>query len=410
MKNAKRSMAGLLILMSAVFLQCSGWAGEYTDKSYHGDEGHYYKHPSQGSFTGPFDYGSKVEQAPAPAPRIEPGKCNCFTFDATKSFDPEKQKLTYLWNFGDGQTSDQPVVQHCYDKAGNYTVSLTVKDSSGMTCDTGVTETKVDANFPPTASIQDVKACVGEAVTLDGSASTGSGPLNYKWDFGDGTAGDGARVTHAYEKGGQYRVRLVVDDGKNTACSTAAGSAVATIGDRPTVNLQGPASICVGRVAAFDSQASGVSKLHWDFGDGSTWDGGSKASHSYAKPGDYTVSVTGDNGQGLSCSVAVSNARIKVSGSPTADAGQNLACCVGKSVSFDGSKSASADGSALSYHWDFGDGGTADTVQATHSYDKPGTYRVVLTVKDGSGSDCSSAASSFVANVNEKPTAVIEVK
>ena len=93
-----------------------------------------------------------------------------------------------------------------------------------------------------------------------------------------------------------------------------------------------------------------------------------------------------------------------------ADAGKNLACCVNKITSFDGSGSSSADGSALSYHWDFGDGATADTAQATHAYDKIGTYRVVLTVKDGSGSECGTATSSFVAVVNAEPTAVIEVK
>jgi PKD repeat protein len=205
-------------------------------------------------------------------------------------------------------------------------------------------------------------------------------------------------------------VGLVVDDGKATSCSTAAASAVAFIGDRPSVALQGAQTICVNRVAGFDAQAMGVSKISWDFGDASTWEGGSKASHAYAKPGDYTVTVTADNGQGLPCSVVVSSAKIKVFGSPIADAGQNLVCCVGKVSNFDGSKSASADGSALSYHWDFGDGATADTVQATHAYEKPGSYRVILSVKDSSGSECGTATSSFVANVSAQPQAVIEIK
>ena len=410
MRNSKKGIAVLLSLAGLVFFQYSGWAGEYTDKSYHGDEGHVYKHPKQGSFTGPFDYGSKTEESPAPAPSVPTGKCNCFTFDATKSFDPQREKLTYLWNFGDGQTSDQPVVQHCYEKAGDYSVSLTVKNSSGMPCDSNLANTKVSANFPPTAVVKDTKACVGENVTFDGSESAGSSALNYKWDFGDGATGDGARASHTYEKPGHYRVSLVVNDGKNTSCSAAAASATAMIGDRPSVSLKGPESLCLGRSASFDAQATGVSKLHWDFGDGSTWDGGSNASHAYAKPGTYTVTVTADNGEGLSCSVAVSSAKIRINGSPTADAGQNLACCVGKVTTFDGSKSASADGSALTYHWDFGDGATADTVQATHAYDKPGAYRVVLNVKDGSGSDCGVATSSFVANVNGEPQAVIQVK
>ena len=410
MKTTSRGISAVLLFAGLVFFQYQGWAGEYTDKSYHGDEGHVYKHPKQGSFTGPFDYGSKELDAPAPAPHLQAGKCNCFTFNGTKSSDPDQQKLTYLWNFGDGQTSDQPIVQHCYEKAGDYTVTLTVKDSSAMSCDTGTTTTKVSANFPPSAVVRDVKACSGENVTFDGSSSTGSGPLNYKWDFGDGTAGEGEKASHAYEKPGHYRVSLVVNDGKNTSCSSAAGSAVAVVGGRPSVSLKGPETLCIGRSAAFDAQASGVSKLHWDFGDGSTWDGGSSAGHAYTKPGTYSVTVTADNGEGLSCSVAVSSAKIKVSGTPIADAGKNLVCCVGKVTEFDGSKSASADGSALTYHWDFGDGVSADTIQATHTYEKPGAYRVVLTVKDSSGSDCGTATSSFVANVNGEPSAIIEIK
>ena len=403
----KQRWAVFAAVLGAVALCGNVWAGEYTDKDYHSDAGHVYKHPGQGSFTGPFDYGSQEE---APAPKVEAGKCNQFTFDATRSSDPDRQKLSYLWNFGDGQTSDQPVVTHTFDKAGEYSVTLTVKDNSGMACDTGLSNTKVFANFPPTAVVSDVKACMGEAVTLDGSGSTGSAALNYKWDFGDGTAGDGAKVSHTYDKPGHYRVRLIVDDGKATACSTAAASATVMIGSKPSVALQGPAAICVGRNAGFDAQAQGVSKLHWDFGDGSTWDGGSKAGHAYSKPGDYTVTVTADSGEGLPCSSVASSAKIKVSGAPTADAGQNLVCCVGKSTAFDGSKSASADGSALTYHWDFGDGGTADTAQATHSYEKNGTYRVTLTVKDASGSECGMATSSFVAVVNGEPQAVIVVK
>ncbi|WP_345458255.1 ThuA domain-containing protein [Nocardioides marinquilinus] len=40
------------------------------------------------------------------------------------------------------------------------------------------------------------------------------------------------------------------------------------------------------------------------------------------------------------------------------------------------------DGDALEYAWDFGDGATADTADATHVYTEPGTYDAVLTVTD----------------------------
>lgn len=414
----KRFTLSVLIagLVSGVF--CSAASADeyadrgYTNKSIHDSSGiSTYKHPQNKSYTSPFDYGpvTKEEPAPAPAPT---GKCNCFTFDATKSYAVDAQKLTVAWDFGDGQTSDQPVVKHCYDKAGDYNITLTVKDSSGATCDTGVTSTKVNANFPPTAVAGgDVKACVGETVTFDGSKSSASGPATYTWDFGDGEKGEGAKVSHAYQKPGQYRVYLTVDDGKKTECSVAADSLTARIASSVTVQVKGAESTCVGRSVGFNAEsAGGASKYHWDFGDGQSWDGGSSASHVYQKGGDYAVSVTADNGEGFPCSVATSSTKVKVSAPPTANAGENLVCCSGQAAVFDASKSSSPTGAALSYHWDFGDGAASDEMKTTHAYQKNGTYNVVLTVKDGSGSECSVASDSFVAKVHTKPEAVIQVR
>jgi len=50
-------------------------------------------------------------------------------------------------------------------------------------------------------------------VTLDGSLSQGDG-LRYFWDFGDGETGSGARVSHAYAKGGHYKAVLTVMTGR----------------------------------------------------------------------------------------------------------------------------------------------------------------------------------------------------
>lgn len=67
-------------------------------------------------------------------------KWNEFTFDATKSYDPDKQKLSFCWDFGDGATSNEPVTRHAYTIQGDYTVTLTVKDDSGLTCDTAMAQ------------------------------------------------------------------------------------------------------------------------------------------------------------------------------------------------------------------------------------------------------------------------------
>ena len=59
-----------------------------------------------------------------------------FTFDGTTSNDPDYDELTYSWDFGDGNTSCESTVSHCYPAAGTYTVSLTVNDGQSSDTDT----------------------------------------------------------------------------------------------------------------------------------------------------------------------------------------------------------------------------------------------------------------------------------
>ncbi|HSX81643.1 MAG TPA: OmpA family protein [Candidatus Saccharimonadia bacterium] len=88
------------------------------------------------------------------------------------------------------------------------------------------------ANRPPVARLTaPAQAQVGEAVTLDASASSDpdNDPLSYTWDFGDGTPPAKttfARTTHSYAKVGNYTARVTVDDGKGGINSATAPIAV----------------------------------------------------------------------------------------------------------------------------------------------------------------------------------------
>jgi len=67
-------------------------------------------------------------------------------------------------------------------------------------------------------------AVSGKTVAFSGwrsSVSDGS-IVRWSWDFGDGTVGEGANVTHVYKKArGQYTVNLTVTDtaGQNATAS-----------------------------------------------------------------------------------------------------------------------------------------------------------------------------------------------
>src|SRR5437867_12876763 len=47
---------------------------------------------------------------------------------------------------------------------------------------------------------------VGQAVTFTGSASGGTSPYSFAWNFGDGVTGTGSTVTHAYTTSGSFTV------------------------------------------------------------------------------------------------------------------------------------------------------------------------------------------------------------
>ncbi len=57
----------------------------------------------------------------------------------------------------------------------------------------------------------------------------------------------------------------------------------------------------------------------------------------------------------------------------------------GEEIRFDASGSKDPDGTVVAYRWEFGDGGKAEGVDATHIYPEPGEFVVTLTVADDGG-------------------------
>ncbi|MFW9870420.1 MAG: PKD domain-containing protein, partial [Candidatus Thorarchaeota archaeon] len=70
---------------------------------------------------------------------------------------------------------------------------------------------------------------------------------------------------------------------------------------------------------------------------------------------------------------------------PTASFGLKRDVYRNIAVVFDGTKSHDNDGTIVSYSWVFGDGGTANTAQPTHTFTQIGRFSVLLTVTDDDG-------------------------
>ncbi|WP_406396733.1 PQQ-dependent sugar dehydrogenase [Streptomyces sp. NBC_00882] len=73
-------------------------------------------------------------------------------------------------------------------------------------------------------------------------------------------------------------------------------------------------------------------------------------------------------------------------------------------VRFSSEGTSDQDGDALTYSWDFGDGGTSTAANPTHKYKKNGTYTATLTATDPSGRTGSASVQTVVGNTAPKVT------
>ncbi|MCT9083385.1 PQQ-dependent sugar dehydrogenase [Streptomyces fulvoviolaceus] len=73
-------------------------------------------------------------------------------------------------------------------------------------------------------------------------------------------------------------------------------------------------------------------------------------------------------------------------------------------VQFSSEGTSDQDGDALTYSWDFGDGGTSTAANPSYKYKKNGTYTATLTAKDASGRTGSASVQIVVGNTAPKVT------
>jgi PKD repeat protein len=139
-----------------------------------------------------------------------------------------------------------------------------------------------------------------------------------------------------------------------------------------TVNVDGTSSTDDGSIAAYN----------WAFQGGGAATGPT-ASYTFPATGTYDVTLTVTDNQGATNAVTkqVSVTAPPVNQPPHA---AFTSSATGLAVAVDGSTS-SDDGQITQYAWDFGDGGTATGVSATHTYATGGTKQVTLTVTDDKG-------------------------
>ncbi|MDD5144041.1 PKD domain-containing protein [Methanoregula sp.] len=223
------------------------------------------------------------------------------------------EPTAWLWDFGDGSTSDVQDVEHVYLNAGTYAVNLTVTNAAGGSSHRVTNYITVGpAGSAPVAIFSvDKKAGTAPVTIVFTDKSTGS-PTSWHWDFGDGTSVNATvqHPVHTYAANGNYTVNLTV--------TNAAGSSFLAIPDCVTVGAEvtpTPTPGVVKPVPAFianrtvgdmpfavkftDGSTNAPTSWSWDFGDGITSDEQNPV-HRYLTNGTYTVRLTATNAAGSS--------------------------------------------------------------------------------------------------------------
>ncbi|HRQ38218.1 MAG TPA: PKD domain-containing protein [Chloroflexota bacterium] len=118
--------------------------------------------------------------------------------------------VSFVWDFGDGQTGVGQTTAHTYAAPGVYTTTVTASNAinSYTAMSTVLVEEAVGGltilvnGSPDTVMVQAHQVVQFEATI------TGGSNLAYSWDFGDGSVADGRTTAHIFAAPGNYTVRV----------------------------------------------------------------------------------------------------------------------------------------------------------------------------------------------------------
>ncbi|MBQ2573190.1 MAG: PKD domain-containing protein, partial [Bacteroidales bacterium] len=132
---------------------------------------------------------------------------------------------TYLWNFGDGETSTEMNPVHTYMTPGTYTVTLRVENSLGNDTKTRTNYITVNANTnPPVADFAASETEVSMGSTVNFTDLTENIPTSWEWTFEGGTPATSTEQNPSvsYSEPGEYTVTLVAHNayGEDTETKT----------------------------------------------------------------------------------------------------------------------------------------------------------------------------------------------
>ncbi|MBI1341460.1 MAG: PKD domain-containing protein [Terrimonas sp.] len=300
--------------------------------------------------------------------------CAPFTVNFSAGITGVDGVTSYLWNFGDGNTSSLPTPSHTYNMLGAYTVSLTITTATGCT-ETLSLGNAVKAGSSPVAdfSISNDTSCLSQAIQFTDLSVPSD---DWLWDFGNGATSTLKNPLYQYTNPGTYSVKLVA---RYSGCPDS-------ILKTDLITILSPQSFftytlnCGSRNDfRFTDQSDSASAWFWDFGDGTTSTLQNPA-HTFIALGNYNVSLTVTYG---ACSHTFMRVINVVQENPDITVIPNPVCR-NKPLSFTAANVNSAN--INNYYWDFGDGtNISGGGLINHAFANAGFYSIRLITTDLNG-------------------------
>ena len=302
--------------------------------------------------------------------------------------------VSWLWDFGDGNTSvlQNPVHQYPPDEM-TYDVTLSLVNQLGCVDSITIPIDKglcMVAKFEATTSniCNDLDVCFKDSSYVFQDAYP---ILNWYWDFGDGQTMTYAQkrdsVCHSYSQTGQYDVMLIITVNVNGVDSYDTAYRTIGVSPRPIANFT-DIHYCVALPTDFSDLSLGngstISSWQWDFGDQSViTDTSTKQNptYTYITAGNYLVQLIVTNTGGCTDTI---DKDVEIFENPVADFLNLTPCATDPTLFEDNSTSPSAD--MYGWYWMFGDTlsghNTSLEEKPEHVYDSAGMYNVYLLVTD----------------------------
>lgn len=307
----------------------------------------------------------------------EKAKSNEVFFEnmSISSVQLNQDSLYYLWNFGDGTTSNEKSPSHIYSNGGIYSVTLTMNDGFGCT-NTTTSEIVINQEISCLAAFDYEADSTSLEVTFENYSQN---VANCMWVFGDGTTSSELNPTHTFPAKGYYNVLLTVYNQDNN-CMDYIQKTIEVGND--FVDCQADfmyLNELNSNMVYFTDNSVGnnIVKYFWNFGNGDT-SSVKNPVYQYTTAGYYDVCLTSWNADNSCSNMACKSIKV---GNDTLVCLPNFEY-ISKYDSNIVRFNNLSIGNYVETTWDFGDGTTSNEINPIHQYTNAGIYLAKLTIKD----------------------------